>query len=56
MMFFIQYWQSLACAAMVVGSVFIGLNAAIYRNKSGIKYSFICFVIAVSAALLQTGS
>lgn len=56
MMLFIQNWQSLACAAMVVGSVVMGLQAAIYQNRSGVKYSFVCFMIAVSAALLQTGS
>ncbi len=56
MMSFIQNWQYLACATMVVGSVFMGLKAAVYQNKPGIKYSFVCFMIAVSAALLQTGS
>jgi hypothetical protein len=56
MTFITQYWQSLACGSMVVGSVFMGLRAAIYQNKPGIKYSVVCFLIAVSAALLQTGS
>jgi tRNA U34 5-carboxymethylaminomethyl modifying enzyme MnmG/GidA len=53
---FIHNWQYLACVVMVIGSVFMGLKAAIYQNRTGIKYSMVCFLIAVSAALLQTGS
>ncbi|MBF2063513.1 MAG: hypothetical protein IGS39_03635 [Calothrix sp. C42_A2020_038] len=56
MIFFTQHWQYLTCAVMVAGSVFMGLKAAITQNKTGVKYSFVCFMIAVCAALLQTGS
>jgi hypothetical protein len=55
MISFTQSWLwAVCCVGMVIGSVAMGLNSAIYRQKQGFNYALFSFLVTVLIVSMYT--